>query len=312
MVLHFKWSDQKVYALVGSFTALAYLSPLVGGWIADNLIGQKRTIIIGAFVLMFNYILLGIANSNILLNMALAGITVGTGLLKPNISSLLGNAYPQHSHYRENGFLIFYMGLTIGIVLGTTLPSYLNDNFGWSIAFLSAAVGMVVAIFIFSFSIYWCNIKDYLPHKFTLKNTTNSLLIISALWDGAFYILSYPKLANLVFSILIIISIGYVIFCAKKEDKSQSRHTIALGLLCCIAIIFWAFYFQIFMSLTLFILRTVEPELLGINISPPYYVGIESICMIILGLFFISNTNKLNKKQQAINVANKFLYSIFM
>jgi proton-dependent oligopeptide transporter, POT family len=310
LVLHFKWSDQKVYALVGSFTALAYLTPLVGGWIADNLLGQKRVILIGAIILMLSYLLLSVASETLLLNLSLAGITVGTGLLKPNISSLLGNEYPEGSPHRENGFLIFYIGLTIGIVLGTTLPSYLNDHFGWSVAFLSASIGMVLATFIFSFSIYWCKIKDYFPHKFQLKNTSLAIILIIALWCIAFYILNYPKLADLVFSVVIISSIIYFFWCIKDEPKEQARHTIALGLLCFIAVMFWAFNFQIFLSLTLFILRVVQPTLFGINIPPPYYVGIESIGMIILGLAFVSTSNKLNKIQQGMRVSNKFLLSM--
>ena len=310
LVLHFQWPDKKVYALVGSFTALAYLSPLVGGWIADNLLGQKRVILIGAVVLIINYFLLSITKSNLLLNFSLAGIAVGTGLLKPNISSLLGNEYPEGSPHRENGFLIFYMGLTIGIVLGTTLPSYLNDNYGWSTAFLSASIGMIFATSIFSFSIYWCKIKDYLPHKFQLKNTSLSLAMICLLWIGSFYILHYPKLANLVFSIVILFSIIYFFRCIKGESKTQSRHTIALGILCFIAVLFWAFYFQIFLSLTLFILRTVQPTLFGISFPPPYYVGVESVGMIILGMFFVSTSHKLNKTQQGLRVANKFILSM--
>lgn len=94
LVLHFKWPDKQVYALVGSFTALTYMSPLVGGWIADHLLGQKRTILTGAVVLLLSYLGLSLIKSDHLLNLSLAGIAVGTGLLKPNISSLLGNEYP--------------------------------------------------------------------------------------------------------------------------------------------------------------------------------------------------------------------------
>ena len=89
LALHFKWPDKQVYALVGSFTALSYLSPVVGGWMADHLLGQKRAILIGAIVLLVSYVALSFTVSDFALSYSLAGITVGTGLLKPNISSLL-------------------------------------------------------------------------------------------------------------------------------------------------------------------------------------------------------------------------------
>ena len=307
LALHFKWPDKEVYALVGSFTALAFLSPMVGGWIADHLLGQKRTIIMGAVVLMLSYLGLSVIVSDQFLSLSLAGITVGTGLLKPNISSILGNEYPVGSPYRENGFMIFYMGLTAGIVLGTTLPSYLNDNFGWSVSFMSASIGMVIATVIFSFGIFRYRIQDYNPYNFQFKKCMLAVLILSVLWFVSFYILNYPALAEGVFGLVVLFSMLYFVYCVKTESPAQARQTIVLGLLCLISVLFWAFYFQIFLSLTLFIVRVVQPTLLGIHFPPPYYVGIESVGMIALGLILIHRKNPLNKIQQGISIANKFL-----
>ena len=307
LVLHFKWPDKQVYALVGSFTALAYLSPLLGGWIADQLLGQKRVILLGALLLLFSYLALSLAQSYYFLNLSLAGIAVGTGLLKPNISSLLGNEYPEGSPHRENGFMIFYMGLTAGIVLGTTLPSYLNEQFGWSLAFMSASAGMVIATSIFSFGIYWYRMNDYVKHTFQFKNTLLASALIFLLWLASFYILNYPTLADAVFSIVTLLSVAYFIMCVRSEDTTQARKTLALGLLFLIAIMFWAFYFQIFLSLTLFVLRVAQPTLFGASFPPPYYVGIESIGMILLGFLLIYRKTQLDKVQQGIRVANNFL-----
>ncbi len=140
LALHFKWPDKQIYSLVGSFTALTYLSPLVGGWIADKLIGQKKAILLGILILGFSYCLLAWLTTATALTVSLAAIAVGTGLVKPNISSLLGNEYPQGSAKRESGFTIFYMGITSGIVLGTTLPSELSTHYSWATAFFSAAL----------------------------------------------------------------------------------------------------------------------------------------------------------------------------
>ena len=126
LALKFKWPDIKVYYLVASFTALNYLSPLVGGWVADHLIGQKRAILYGAFVLFLSYISLSFMHNELTLLISLAAIPVGTGLLKPNISSLLGHQYRAAPSQRESGFTIFYMGLAAGIILGTTLPSIIS------------------------------------------------------------------------------------------------------------------------------------------------------------------------------------------
>jgi POT family proton-dependent oligopeptide transporter len=313
LALHFKWPDKQVYALVGSFTALTYLSPLMGGWIADHLLGQKRTILFGGIVLLISYLALSLTSSGYGLNLSLAGIAVGTGLLKPNISSLLGNEYPAGSPYREKGFMIFYMGLTTGIILGTTLPSTLNEHFGWPVAFMSAVIGMVMAIMIFLFGIFRYRIEDYHPSALQLDNVIQAAGMCFLLWVVSYFILSYPFLANAVFCAVVLFSAGYVIRCVKCEAEVQARQTIVIGLLCLISVVFWAFYFQMFMSFTLFIVRAVQPSLFGIQFPAPYYVGIQSFGMILLGLFLVNRKNKMNQVQQAVSTGNKFLSAmIFM
>jgi POT family proton-dependent oligopeptide transporter len=310
LALHFEWNDKRVYSLVGSFTALTYISPVIGGWIADHLLGQKRAILLGAVALMVSYISVSYVITDQGLTAALAGIAVGTGLLKPNISSLLGNEYPVGSPKRESGFTIFYMGLTTGIILGTTLPSYLNAYFGWSVSFMSAAIGMVIAIATFSFGIYRHRIQDYHPFEFQLKKIVLAAMLMLLLWLSAFYILNYPAIADGVFIGVAILSLAYLLYCVKTESTMQARQTMVILLLCVISVAFWAFYFQMFLSLTLFIARIVEPTLFGVQFTPPYYVGIQSFGMIILGLILTRRKHVLKHTQEGIQTGNKFLLAM--
>lgn len=311
LALHFKWPDKRVYALVGSFTALTYLSPVIGGWIADHLIGQKRAILAGTIFLFFSYLSIGLVTTDTHLCLTLSAIAVGTGLLKPNISSLLGNEYPEGSPNRESGFTIFYIGLTTGIILGTTIPSYLNELYGWSTAFMSGAAGMVIAAAVFVYGISYYKIQDYHNYQFELNKIILALGLTLLLWLGAFYILNYPKLADSMFLLVVIASISYFIYCIRQEAPQQAKQTIVLGLLCIISVFFWAFYFQMFLSLTLFIARVVRPTVFGFQFPPPYYVGVQSIGMIILGLILSKNKPcSLLPKQHAIRTGNKFIISI--
>jgi proton-dependent oligopeptide transporter, POT family len=309
---YFQWPDGEIYALVGSFTALTYLSPVIGGWIADKLIGQKRAILLGAFVLFLSYCILSLLNSKLGLIAALAGIAVGTGLLKPNISSLLGNEYLIDSPNRESGFTIFYMGITSGIILGTTLPSYLNKYFGWSTSFASAAVGMMIALIVFRIGVTLYKIKDYNPNGFQYKKTIVALLLMSALWSISFYILNSPQLANLMFGAVVLFSSSYILYSVSKEDAVQARQTLVIGLLCIISVIFWAFYFQMFMSLTLFISRMVTPTLWGIEFPPPYYVTIQSIGMIFIGYFLSRKHPVQTLIERGLSTGKKFILAIFI
>lgn len=309
---YFKWADKEVYALVGSFTALTYLSPVIGGWIADHLIGQKRAILLGAIVLFISYCLLSLFVSDLALTAALAGVAVGTGLLKPNISSLLGNEYLHNSPRRESGFTIFYMGITTGIILGTTLPSYLSTNFGWSTSFTSAAVGMVIAFIIFRSGITVYKIRDYNDYSFQYKKILLALLLMLLLWSLSFYILNSPQLANIMFGAVVLCSTLYILYAVSKENADQARQTLVIGLLCIISVMFWSFYFQMFTSLTLFISRTVEPTFLGINFPPPYYVTIQSIGMLLIGYFLAKKHAQYTLVERGLSIGKKFILAIFV
>lgn len=310
MALHLHWPDDRVYALVGSFTALTYLSPIIGGWIADRLLGQKRSILIGAIVLFFSYSLLSLITSDFGLNVALAGIAAGTGLLKPNISSLLGNEYPLNSPKRESGFTIFYMGITTGIILGTTLPSFFNDYFGWSCSFASAAIGMIFSCVVFAWGIKKYAILDYQPFQWQLSKIITAVLLIIGLWIISFYILQNPVFADLSFGLVIIGAVIYFIYAIQQELPAQARQTMAIGLLCIISVMFWAFYFQMFLSLTLLLSRIAAPALLGINFPPPYYVTIQSLGMLLFGYIFSRCKPFFNAGHVGIRTGNQFVLSM--
>lgn len=310
LALHFKWPDKKVYFLVSSFTALNYLTPLVGGWIADYLIGQKRAIILGAIVLFVSYVALAYMNNDVGLTIVLAAIPVGTGLLKPNISSLLGNEYPEASPKRDAGFTIFYMGLATGIILGTTLPSIINAHFGWAVSFASASLGMLLALIVFITGIKRCAVKDYHPSNLSVSKIFSAIGISILLWLGSYYILEYPSLANMMIVSIVLLSIFYFIYSVRREPQEQSRKTFVIGLLCLISVLFWAFYFQMFMSLTLFVVRVVKDELFGIHFYPPYYISIQSVGLILFGFYFSSKKAQLTIAESGRLSADKFLVSV--
>lgn len=307
---HFMWPDKQIYALVGSFTALTYLSPLIGGWIADKLIGQKRAILLGALVLFISYCLLTLIDKQIALIASLAGVAVGTGLLKPNISSLLGNEYDLNAPQREGGFTIFYMGITTGIILGTTLPSYLSRHFGWSATFASAAIVMVIAFMVFRIGVSLYKIKDYNVHTNPFKNLSYALLLMLLLWSLSFYILNSPRLANIMFACVVLCSSLYILYAVSKEDANQAKQTLVIGLLCIISVMFWSFYFQMFMSFTLFISRVVTPVFCGIEFPPPYYITIQSIGMLFIGSYLAKRRHQLSLVERGLSTGKKFLLAM--
>lgn len=310
LTFHFQWEDIRAFELVGAFTALTYISSLMGGWIADHLLGQKASIILATLILILSYSVLALLQSEAGLLIALAGVCVGTGLLKPNISSLLGNEYPLNSPRREVGFTIFYIGITSGIILGSTLPNLFQQRFGWPIAFFSAAMGMVFAFVIFCYGIYRYKIADYYTHAREPQKIAYTVLLISGLYVIALEIFNHPNFGNIAFSAIVLFCVSYLIYAAKTAKGVQASQNIIIALLCIISTLFWAFYFQMFSSFSLLITRIVAPTLLGIPFPAPYYVAVQSFGLIILGILFSRPKHHASIAIQAKHIGNKFLMAM--
>ncbi|MGV3560577.1 peptide MFS transporter [Larkinella arboricola] len=144
-------SEAEGAAIYGLYTASAYLLSLPGGWIADNIWGQRKSIWYGGIVIMLGHILLAIPGSTGLFYLGLATVALGTGLLKPNISSIVGELYPEGGARRDAAFSIFYMGINMGSFLGITIVGYLGQKVGWHYGFGAAAVGMFLGLIVFRF-----------------------------------------------------------------------------------------------------------------------------------------------------------------
>ncbi|MBA3854559.1 MAG: MFS transporter, partial [Gemmatimonas sp.] len=149
-------------AIVGIYAASVYLASLPGGWIADRWLGLRRAILIGAALITSGHLAIGVsgfagARGKLFFFMGLALIVLGTGLLKPNISAIVGDLYPEGGARRDAGFSIFYMGINVGAFLGQLVTGFLGESVGWHYGFGAAGVGML-----FGFLWFWMRAKDTL------------------------------------------------------------------------------------------------------------------------------------------------------
>src|SRR3984957_17111335 len=132
-------------AIYGLYTALVYLVSLPGGWIADRLLGQRRAVLYGGIVIALGHFSMAIPGlSTFYLGLAL--IVVGTGLLKPNISTMVGQLYGPNDHRRDAGFSIFYMGINIGAFLSPLACGYVGEKINWHWGFGLAGIGMTLGL----------------------------------------------------------------------------------------------------------------------------------------------------------------------
>ncbi len=146
------WSTQSALELYGIYTGLVYITPLIGGWIADNFLGQRRSIIIGGILMALGQFTLALPHSMIdpysinAFYLGLALLIIGNGLFKPNISTMVGDLYTDGDNRRDGAFTIFYMGINLGSLLAGLIAGSASAIYGWKAGFLTAGIGMIISL----------------------------------------------------------------------------------------------------------------------------------------------------------------------
>jgi POT family proton-dependent oligopeptide transporter len=314
--LHFP--DANAFILLGEFTALLYIAPLAGGFLADRVLGPRYAILLGTICFGIGYLLLGVYGSKLLF-FSLSIIVIGNGLLKPNISSFLGEFYYPDDPRRDAGFTLFYIGINVGGLLALGGAGFIQQRFGWGTAFGSAAIGMVLAFgtFLYGFSTFenrglpiprnQLNPKlRWLHNKFVL-----ALLILAAL--GIVYLLlSSAHIASILQTILGVVMLAVLIAIACRYEKVQRQKFFVLIILILASIVFWGMLFQIFGAVNLFTDRNVDRHLFGLFTMPtPAFIALESIFIVILGPFLAMLWERLHIKKLDPTPGTKFALAMF-
>lgn len=148
----FGWTPAEALGLYGTFTMAVYLTPVLGGWLADNYIGQRKAIIYGGIIFSLGYFTLGIPKSmavgmeETVFYIGLGLIVIGNGLFKANVSSLVGDLYEEGDHRRDGAFTIFYMGINLGAFLAPITVGVIGETINWHYGFILAGCGMVFGL----------------------------------------------------------------------------------------------------------------------------------------------------------------------
>jgi POT family proton-dependent oligopeptide transporter len=159
LVDQLKWNTARATNLYGTYTMLAYLTPVIGGYLADRFIGTRRSLVIGSLIIALGHLTLAFSG----MTTFYAGLTliiIGTGFFKSNVSTMVGQIYRQGDARRDAGFTIFYMGINVGAFLGPLVCGGLaqSQRFGWHWGFAAAGVGMLLGL-----AVYLRGRNTYLP-----------------------------------------------------------------------------------------------------------------------------------------------------
>jgi len=288
-----EWSRKEAMVLFGWYVMLIYIMPLLGGWIADNKWGHVKTVIVGALIITLGHLSLGLAdlplnmNLKFLFYIGLLLLVVGTGLFKPNMSSIISKMYPQDSPKKDGAYTIFYMGVNAGAFIGTMLVGWLGEQISWSYGFGLAGVFMLFGLlqFYFARNIFGEAANKPQPKKNTLSKEdqekivpftkTDKLLTYiggtaAVLWiiDGLFEVVTRGKhflpdwkmqlgdftfgLYNLLPFVAAIIFVFMGIERLKRFDKIERDRLIVVFIFAFFVVFFWASFEQAGTSMTIF------------------------------------------------------------
>ncbi len=153
---HWLFADDKANLIYGAYTSLVYITPVLGGYLADRYLGQRKAVLFGGIMLAIGHGLMAVegtgGQADATINIfwaALAFIIVGSGFLKANISVIVGQLYPRTDIRRDGAYTIFYVGINVGAAIGTILVGYLGETYGWGYGFGLAGIGMLLGLVVF-------------------------------------------------------------------------------------------------------------------------------------------------------------------
>jgi len=306
-------TDDDSFAVYGAYTALVYAVTVLGGKIADQLLGYRYAIILGGILMAIGeFMILGGGEFWLILGMAT--IISGNGYFKANISSIVGKLYNDGDPRRDSGFTIFYIGVNLGAFLATTVVAEVGSRYGYDKGFLLAGIGMVLGSIIFVFGQKHYQGEGLPPNKELLlkpKFGPISMLHLTILGTLCVIPVFYFLLnnANLV-GYLLLATAAYVIYTLvsagiKSGPVLRDRMTVLI-LLMFFNIVFWACFEQAGSSLTLFADRNVDRHFLGFEIGAATTQFFNPLYILIFGTIFSVMWIKLSKIGKNPSIPMKF------
>ena len=312
-------------AIYGIYSACVYLVALIGGWLADRHIGQQKAILYGGIVIMLGHFLLAFTNLQTFY-LGLIFVVLGTGLLKPNISAIVGGLYEDDIEKKQSGFTIFYMSINIGSVLGFFICGYLGENVGWHYGFAAAGVGMALGLIQFLLTRKNLGSIGSTPSVILNKDTKAKELKIFNFLMVSFFIFIFLGLfgfikfdpipvANMltVFILLIAVSYFLYLFTLGKLNIEERKKIILIMLLFFGAAFFWSGFDQAGSSFNIFAKEYTDRLVFGWEYPASWLQVLNPILVVILSPFMAYIWFFLGKRMLDPSLPFKFgLGLIFM
>jgi POT family proton-dependent oligopeptide transporter len=306
----FGFDRTQASAIVGIYAASVYLSSLPGGWIADRLLGLRRAILVGAALITAGHLSVGLSGlagdgaGKIFFFLGLILIVLGTGLLKPNISAIVGDLYPEGGARRDAGFSIFYMGINTGAFFGQLVTGWLGETVGWHYGFGAAGVGMLLGLIVFMATAGKtlgpigldvtkhpdpvANARQERTVKWSVSIGLGLLALVFALAAAGTITVDAQVVGRYMTFVLVGLALGFFayVFAAGGLDRDERKRVGVIFVLFIFAAIFWAAFEQAPTSLNLFARDFTDRQLGGFEIPATWFQSVNSGFIIICAPIF--------------------------
>ncbi|OCT13469.1 peptide transporter [Paenibacillus pectinilyticus] len=306
--------DQKTaLAIMSLYGSLVYMSGIIGGWLSDRVFGNSKAVFYGGILIMLGHLVLAIPGNAALFFTSMFLIIIGTGLLKPNVSSMVGEIYRVDDHRRDSAFSIFYTGINLGGFLAPLTVGTIGMNNNFHLGFALAAIGMFIGLLVYIFSrkknlgLAGTFVVNPLPASEKKKLVTRFsvalliLLIILAVTIPT-GILTFTVFSGIIGILGILIPTLYfiVMYRSPKTSAVERSRILAYIPLFIASVMFWAIEEQGSTILASFADRRTQLDYAGIHISPAWFQSLNPLFIIVFAPIFGWLWLKLGDRQPSI------------
>ena len=288
-------------AIYGLYTSLVYILALPGGWVADNLWGQRKAIWVGGWIIAAGHFTMVIP-SNGTFFLGLVFIICGTGLLKPNVSTLVGELYPEGGARRDAGFSVYYMGINLGALAGPAVTGFLGEGYHWHWGFGAAGVGMLLGLY--QFRLGFSHLGDIGFLK--TDETDDEVAAMSRRFFGVFgaitaavtafgYLVysgvidySITQIASaLGYGVLVIVALYFVFLWTRGgHTAGENKRMFVIFWLFLLIAVFWSGFEQAGTSLNLFARDLTDRTIFGWLMPASYLQSINPLFIVLMAPVF--------------------------
>lgn len=305
--------ENTALAIMSIYGALVYMSGIIGGWLADRIFGTSKSIFYGGIFIMLGHIALAIPGSVSMFFVSMVLIVIGTGLLKPNVSSVVGDIYSENDNRRDAGFSIFYMGINFGAFLSPLIVGEVGLKHNFHLGFSIAAIGMFFGLLVFIFTkkknlgLAGTVVPNPLSasEKKKVFSTIGLSAVVLAILIGvtiSMGILTIETFIALIGILGILIPTIYfiIMYRSPKTTETERSRIIAYIPLFIAAVMFWAIQEQGSTILAHYADKRTNLEFLGFTISPAWFQSLNPLFIIILAPVFAGLWVKLGDRQPSV------------